>query len=52
MNANNYYTTDVQGAYQIYDLGDFVLKQGRTVPDCKLAYTTLGKLNAAKDNVI
>ncbi len=52
MNSSNYYTEDIHGAYQIYDLGDFVLEKGGTIRSCKLAYTTMGKLNAAKDNVI
>lgn len=38
--------------YEIYDLGDVVLQSGATLRDCKLAYKTFGKLNAAKDNVI
>jgi len=38
--------------YEIYDLGDVRLQRGATLRDCKLAYKTFGKLNAAKDNVI
>ena len=30
----------------------FLLESGRTLPELKLAYKTLGSLNAAKDNVI
>lgn len=52
MHTNNYYSKEVQGAYETFDLGDFVLEQGGTIRACKLAYTTLGELNAAKDNVI
>jgi len=52
MNTNNYYSEEVHGAYHTFDLGDFVLEQGGTIRGCKLAYTTLGELNAAKDNVI
>jgi homoserine O-acetyltransferase len=38
--------------YQIFDLGNVRLQRGATLRDCKLAYKTFGKLNAAKDNVI
>lgn len=38
--------------YEIFDLGDLTLQNGATLRDCKLAYKTFGKLNAAKDNVI
>ena len=38
--------------YEIYELGDFTFQSGATLRECKLAYKTFGKLNAAKDNVI
>ena len=38
--------------YQIYDLGDFQLQSGETLPGAKLAYKTYGSLNSAKDNVV
>ena len=38
--------------YEVFDLGDLTLQSGATLRDCKLAYKTFGKLNAAKDNVI
>ena len=38
--------------YEIFDLGDFVLQNGATLRDCKLAYRTFGTLSPAKDNVI
>jgi homoserine O-acetyltransferase/O-succinyltransferase len=37
---------------QTFDLGDFELDGGVTLPDAKLAYTTYGELNDARDNVI
>jgi homoserine O-acetyltransferase/O-succinyltransferase len=37
---------------EIYELGDFRLLTGITLPKAKLAYTTHGTLNAAKDNAI
>ena len=36
----------------MYDLGDFQLEEGGTIPDCQLAYATFGELNANKDNAI
>jgi homoserine O-acetyltransferase len=38
--------------YQILDLGDIALQSGTVLPDAKLAYKTLGTLNAAGDNAI
>ena len=38
--------------YQSYDLGDFQLQSGETLPGMKLAYKTYGSLNSAKDNVV
>jgi homoserine O-acetyltransferase len=37
---------------EIYELGEFELACGVVLPDAKLAYQTLGQLNAAKDNAI
>jgi homoserine O-acetyltransferase len=38
--------------HEIFDLSDFRLDSGTVLPDAKLAFTTYGKLNAARDNVI
>jgi homoserine O-acetyltransferase len=38
--------------FQVYDLGDFALESGKTLPKAKITYATKGKLNAAKDNAI
>ena len=39
--------------HQIFELGDFPLQLGGVVlPDARLAYITLGELNAARDNVV
>ena len=35
-----------------FELGNFTLTTGFTLPNAKLAYTTHGTLNAAKDNAI
>jgi homoserine O-acetyltransferase len=49
---NAYYSQENHGPYQVADIGDFALEDGGTIPHCKLAYTTFGKLSAAKDNAI
>lgn len=38
--------------YEIFDLGDCVLKSGATLRDAKLAYKTYGTLNIDKSNTI
>jgi homoserine O-acetyltransferase len=38
--------------YKTFELGDVRLQKGTVLPDAKLAYKTLGKLNEKKDNVI
>ena len=52
MLKNDFYTTENHGAFEVFDLGDFKLERGGSLPDCKLAYSTHGELNAAKDNAI
>ena len=52
MVANKYYTDEIHGAHQYFELGDFVLDSGYTLRGAKLAYKTHGTLSAAKDNVI
>ena len=49
---NPYYSPEMQGPYELFSLGDFVLEEGDTLRDCKLAYATFGELNEAKDNAI
>lgn len=49
---NDYYSEAVQGPYQLYKMGNFKLEDGGTIHGLNLAYTTLGKLNKAKDNAI
>lgn len=38
--------------HEIYELGDFPLECGVTLPDARLAYVTYGALNEAADNAI
>ncbi len=52
MIENSYYSRELHGPYELFDLGDFVLEEGYTLRDCKLAYRTFGELSAAKDNAI
>ena len=49
---NPYYSADVHGPFEVHDIGDLPLAEGDTLRGCRLAYTTLGTLNAAKDNAI
>lgn len=38
--------------FEVFELGDIALQCGRVLPDARLAYKTLGRLNAAGDNAI
>lgn len=49
---NSFYSQDNHGPFELFELGDFKLENGGKIPDSKLAFTTAGKLNAAKDNAI
>jgi len=49
---NAYYTDEVHGPHEYFDLGDFPLRSEYTLPSAKLAYKTLGALNEAKDNAV
>ena len=49
---NEFYSEKNHQPYASYQLGDFELERGGVLPDCKLAYATLGELNKAKDNAI
>lgn len=49
---NAFYGPDIQGNFQILDLGDLVLEQGETLRGARLAYRTFGTLNADKSNAI
>ncbi len=41
-----------EGNHKIFNLGDFDLESGVTLPNAKLSYVTHGKLNKEKDNLI
>lgn len=52
MIENAYYSQELHGPYELYDIGNLELEEGGTIRACKLAYATFGKLNAARDNAI
>ena len=49
---NPYYSQEIHGPYELYDVGNLELEEGGTIRNCQLAYATFGTLNAAKDNAI
>ncbi len=49
---NAFYSPEFHGDYEIASIGALDTADGGTIPDCQLAYTTWGELNAAKDNAI
>lgn len=49
---NDYYTEDLHGPHTLFQIDNFVLENGITLPQATLAYKTYGTLNAQKDNVI
>jgi homoserine O-acetyltransferase/O-succinyltransferase len=52
MIENVFYGADTQGDFKAYDLGNIKLECGETLRGAKLAYRTLGTLNAKKSNAI
>lgn len=49
---NPFYSQAVQGPFETFPLGDFVLEEGGTLRGGYLAYATHGKLNKARNNAI
>ena len=43
---------DTINNYEIFDLGQFEFQSGTVLPNAKLAYKTLGKLNEDKSNAV
>ena len=41
-----------EGNHKLFNLGDFDLESGITLPNAKLSYVTHGKLNEERDNLI
>lgn len=52
MIGNAFYGPEVQGDFELFELGDLVLENGETLRSAKLAYRALGKLNDDKSNAI
>lgn len=50
--ANPFYSEQNHGPFEYFELGDFVLENGKAIPACRLAYTTLGTLSAKRDNAV
>ena len=48
----SYYSESDHGPHEIFELGDFELESGITLPNARLAYKTHGTLNSARDNAI
>jgi homoserine O-acetyltransferase/O-succinyltransferase len=38
--------------HKVFELGDFALQKGSVLPRATLGYTTSGRLNEARDNVV
>ena len=52
MSKADYYSEANHGPHEIFELGDYELECGITLPDAKIAYKTHGTLNEARDNVV
>ena len=48
MMKNEYYSEEVHGKHETFELGNFFLEMGETLRNAKLLYKTHGKLNANK----
>ncbi|OUJ18550.1 Homoserine acetyltransferase MET2 [Methanonatronarchaeum thermophilum] len=49
---NKYYSQQIHGPYEKHSIGNLKLKEGKTLRNTKIAYTTFGELNNKKDNAI
>jgi homoserine O-acetyltransferase/O-succinyltransferase len=38
--------------YKTFELSPFALQKGTVLPDAKIVYATVGRLNDAKDNAV
>lgn len=52
MIENIYYSHEMHGPYELFDLGNFIFEEGYALRDCQLAYTTFGELSEARDNAV
>lgn len=49
---SGHYTDEVHGKHEFFELGNFSLTTGYTIPGARLGYKTLGTLNSARDNAV
>jgi homoserine O-acetyltransferase len=52
MIENPFYSAEMQGDFELFDLGNLILESGETLRGAKLAYRTFGRLNTEKSNAI
>jgi homoserine O-acetyltransferase len=52
MTSPGYYSQEVHGPFETFDLGDFDLESGEKLRGLKLAYSTFGTLSRDKSNAI
>lgn len=52
MPDDSYYSQEIHGPYDLFELGDLDLESGYRLRGAKLAYRTIGTLNQTKDNAI
>ena len=52
MSKTDYYSEAAHGPHEIFELGNYLLESGITLPNARIAYKTHGTLTAAKDNVV
>ena len=52
MSKADYYSEANHGPHEIFELGNYELESGITLPNAKIAYKTHGTLNEARDNVV
>ena len=49
---NAFYTQENHGPFEHFELGDYETAGGTIIPDCRIAFSTYGTLNANGDNAI
>lgn len=50
--SNSYYSQEIHGPFETFDLGDFDLEDGGKIRNLQIAYATFGTLSPGRDNVI
>ena len=51
MAGDDYYSQELHGPYQLFDIGDFELEDGGKIRNCKLAYATFGRLSPQRETM-